>query len=122
MPPKRKAPISDTGLSKWAQQLEPEQLLCRDLGHTWKPSRVFKGKLNSFIQVLRCTQCKALRRREINRYGQVLGASYTYPEGYLAPTGVFATSSDGRSQLRLLSLQRMMNDDSIGSEPEADGA
>lgn len=122
MPPKRKAPSRDEALSAWAEQLAEKQLLCRDLGHNWKPSRVYRSKSSGFIQVLRCTQCKALRRREIDRYGQVLGASYTYPDGYLAPHGVFATTSEGRSQLRLISAHRMLNDGTIEQGPESQEA
>lgn len=112
MPPvaKRRVPAAAKAITSWAEQLVPQQLLCRDLGHNWKPSRVFPAKNSGFVQVLRCTQCRALRRRVIGRDGQILGAAYTYPDGYLAPTGVFATSADGRSQLRLVSLQRMLND------------
>jgi hypothetical protein len=99
-------PASDYG--DWAGELTDSHLLCRDIGHSWRPAHAGIGEGGAWERVLRCQRCRTERQQTVQRDGAVYGNSYSYPVGYLAPKGLGAYDSDARSSLRLASLQRLV--------------
>lgn len=101
-----------TEVQEWAQTLSQEQLLCRDLGHQWTPYRAWHDKANrEYVQVLACSRgCGAQRNRRLDYRGQRVGQHYSYDDNYLAPKGSGALSADGRADLRLVSLMRLIDE------------
>lgn len=100
-----------TEISEWVETLSPEQLLCRDLGHTWTPYRAWRDVSNhEYVQVLRCNRCHAERQRHLDFRGQRVSQSYSYEDGYLAPKGSGAFTASGRAELRLISIERLVAD------------
>ena len=99
-----------TTMSKWAQALPDNDLLCRDIGHTWMPFEAsFDPKTKVYKQALRCPRCTTIRRRALSRNGEILGSSYTYPETYRAPHGLGVTTAPVRAEIRVFSLTRLLN-------------
>lgn len=79
-----------------------DQLVCRDLQHSWTPStarRIRKG----YIRQLVCVRCSAVKEQTLDRQGYILGTSMKYPEGYLRP-GQGRLTRDDRADLRLRNL------------------
>lgn len=102
-----------TDASRWANDLPAEFLLCRDLGHTWEPFRGWHDrKAREYVQVLRCPRCRCERERHLDYSGRRISQSYTYPDAYLAPAGEGYLSAESRADLRLVSLLRMIDEDS----------
>lgn len=104
---KSSRPVS---MSKWAQTLADNYLLCRDIGHTWMPHEAsYDPKLRLYTQTLRCPRCTTVRRRALSRSGEIMGSSYTYPETYRAPHGSGVTTAPVRAELRVFSLTRLLD-------------
>lgn len=104
-------------VTTWAEGLPPEFLACRDMGHAWRSWRAWKDtRARCFVQVLRCERCRTERERELSLRGERLSQTYRYPEttegeaSYLAPKGSGAFTSEGRADLRLLSLERLVGE------------
>jgi len=98
-------------VQEWAESLDANALLCRDLGHTWQPFRAWRdAEAREYVQVLRCPRCEAERRRGIDYNGRRTSQAYDYADGYLAPAGSGALSADGRADLRLVSLLRLIEE------------
>lgn len=57
-------------------------LLCRDLGHRWKPSMVARTN-GHYTRKMICTRCHTKRKDTIYPSGEVRGRSYEYADGYL---------------------------------------
>jgi hypothetical protein len=93
----------------WAQQLDDNKLLCRDLGHSWRPTTAqYDSKQRIFTQAFRCARCETLRQRTLSQHGDILAAAYRYSTGYVAPKGSGSLSASARSSLRLISVGRLL--------------
>jgi len=73
------------GLKRPWQPTE-EQLLCRDIQHSWSPytaSRI-PGQ-RGFIRTLKCVRCGSKKTQTLSRDGFIVRSRMAYPEGYLRP-------------------------------------
>lgn len=93
---------------EWAHDLPDRYLLCRDMGHVWRPytARLVPG---GYERTLRCSRCHTTRDQSISSGGIVLSGHYTYEPGYRAPASVGFLSKDARSTLRLESTLRLIS-------------
>lgn len=98
-------------VAKWSADLPASFLLCRDIGHRWRPQRAKITGEHTYLQGLVCSRCRTERTRELSMSGHVLSSSYTHPDGYLAPKGTGRIDTDGRDALRLESVLRLMPDE-----------
>ena len=98
-------------LETWEEGLPESFLMCRDMGHTWKPhTAAWEAEENAYRRVLKCPRCRTLRTQWISPSGHLDGGShYTYPDGYTAPAGVGRIDGGGRDHLRLLSVLRTVD-------------
>jgi len=102
-------------LNDWMTHLPQEFVTCRDLGHSWVPYRAWRdSKEREYVQVLRCSSCRTERHRRIDYRGNRSGNSYEYPDDYTAPAGTGVLSAGGRADLRLLAIQRFIEDSPEG--------
>jgi hypothetical protein len=100
-----------TTVKQWAANLSERFLLCRELGHNWKPLTArWDGPGGIFVRTLRCTRCRTERHQSLTRRGHVLQSNYTYPEGYTM-TGLGRIVGEDRDQLRLESITRHLTED-----------
>ena len=81
-----------------------EQITCRTYGHNWTPRTVFhRPGAYTITQV--CGRCGNERYHDMDERGYVLSRwRMNYRDGYLLK-GMGRIGADGRSQLRLASLQ-----------------
>lgn len=94
---------------EWAQTLPDRFILCRDMGHIWRPFTARLGPGNTYERTLRCSRCKTERQQTLSSGGVVLSGHYTYEPGYRAPSSVGFLSRDARSTLRLESTLRLLS-------------
>jgi hypothetical protein len=94
-------------LDDWTDELPDRFLLCRDLGHLWRPMRA-GIEARSYWRIMRCTRCHTERHQTLTMRGEIVSGHYVYPDGYLAPAGIGHMSGDHRSHLRLQSLTRLI--------------
>lgn len=101
------APTRDVGT--WARELSDAALLCRDVGHYWRPfTASFDKASRSYDRVLRCGRCKTERHQLLDSSGHPVKGHYVYPEGYLAPVGTGRLIGGERDTLRLESVVRLI--------------
>lgn len=95
-------------VAEFASGLTISYLLCRELGHNWRPwtARAIKG---GFERALRCTRCHTERWETLSSTGAKIKGHYVYPEDYLHE-GLGRIVGDGRDALRLESLSRAITD------------
>lgn len=99
-------------VAAWSEDLPDSFIMCRDMGHTWRPFRArFSSDANGYERVLRCGRCKTERSQTISMSGLILSGAYTYPEGYQAPAGTGRIDGNGRGALRLESTMRLIAKD-----------
>lgn len=111
MPGKRRSVQTDS-IEAWVEALPDSFMLCRDMGHTWRPFRAFWDEtLKGYIRIIRCGRCKTERRQLISSTGEVLRGYYQYNEGYQVPKGVGRFGVEGRAYLRLESTLRIIGKD-----------
>lgn len=101
------------GVDAWAAGLPDDFLLCRDLGHTWRPSAARIGDDSTYQRTMRCGRCKTERHQTLSASGAILSGGYTYEDGYLAPRNTGRITTGGRDQLRLESILRVLAHDEI---------
>jgi len=90
----------------WATSLDEALLLCRDLGHLWKPFRAsFNLTERAYERTLRCSRCKTERSQSLSQVGAVLKNNYDYPDGYLVPK-LGRLAGESRNMVRLESVSR----------------
>jgi hypothetical protein len=107
----------DGDVARWSASLPEEFLLCRDLGHTWRPASArWVPDLNAYERSMRCGRCRAERTQTLSPGGLILSGSYHYETGYTAPAGTGALGQDGRGALRLESIARLIGKDSLNSK------
>lgn len=94
-------------VEEFAAGLKDRFLLCRDIGHNWKPWVArFDEEHNSFERAHRCVNCRSERWQSVGLRGSILGTQYKYPEGYQSELGRIV--GEGRDALRVESLTRTM--------------
>jgi len=99
-------------VAAWSEDLPDSFIMCRDMGHTWRPFRArFNPEENGYDRVLRCGRCKTERTQTISMSGLILSGGYSYPEGYQAPKGTGRIDGNGRGALRLESTLRLIGKD-----------
>ena len=76
-----------------------EQLLCRDLRHSWSPYTVGKEEWG-YVRVLVCDRCGGKKTQTLDKSGYILTTRMHYAPGYLRPTGG-RMSADEQAELRL---------------------
>jgi hypothetical protein len=92
--------------------LSDAYIMCRDMGHTWRPFRArFDPEVNGYQRVLRCGRCKTEREQTISASGLILSGHYNYPDGYSLPAGTGRLTGEGRGALRLESTLRLISKD-----------
>lgn len=110
-------------LDDWTDELPASFMLCRDFGHNWAAWRALPlPDKTGYRRVLRCSRCHSERHQDITMSGRIMGGSYTYPEGYLAPTGSGALTGAHREHLRVTSTLRMIQKGKLKVVREADSA
>lgn len=82
---------------KW--QPTNDQLLCRDLQHSWAPYTA-KREGKGFLRTLICTRCKTEKHQRLDRYGYIVSTRMYYPAGYLRRDEGRLTRKD-RAKLRI---------------------
>ena len=96
----------------WSRNLPEDYLLCRDLGHLWRPSRAhFVPADNVIERTMRCGRCKTERTQELSPTGHILSGRYDYAEDYLAPKGQGRLGTAARDSIRLESTLRVIGKD-----------
>jgi hypothetical protein len=99
-------------VADWASRLIDSYIMCRDMGHTWRPFKAnYQQEMNAYNRVLRCGRCKSERDQIIGLNGLILSGHYVYPEGYLTPEGSGRVNGNGRGALRLESTLRLIGKD-----------
>lgn len=96
-------------VEQFAASLKQSWLLCRELGHTWKPrtARYIKNQ-RVYERTLVCSRCTTERLQLLDGSGHVVSSQYRHPDGYLHK-GLGRISGEGRDVLRLESLQRFIS-------------
>ena len=79
-----------------------EQLLCRDLQHSWSPYTAHREE-GGYLRTLRCDRCAALKDQHLDQDGYIVRTSMVYPVGYLRP-GEGRMTRDERAELRVRNL------------------
>lgn len=79
-----------------------DQLLCRDLQHSWKPRTASRVK-SGFLRTLECIRCTTVKEQTLDEFGYITGTKMIYPPGYVRTEGGRLTKSD-RAELRLGNL------------------
>lgn len=98
-------PTASPELTDFIEALPDRFLLCRELGHTWKPwTASFDG--TAYDRTLRCPRCKTERHQVLSRYGSVVSNRYSYPDQYLVK-GLGHLDGSDRDALRLASVTRL---------------
>lgn len=90
--------------------ISEEFLWCRDVMHSWDPynARVSRNKItrrNEVHQILICTRCSTLKTRIMTTNGDMLRASYQYPNGYLLKDHGPMTPAD-RAMIRKINMDK----------------
>lgn len=93
---------------EWAHGLSQSYLLCRELGHNWRPHTArWVTEDQCFERSLRCTRCKTERRQVLSSRGAVASSHYVYPDGYQTHQ-MGRIAGDSRDALRLESINRTL--------------
>lgn len=83
-------------------QPSPDQLLCRDLQHSWSPYTA-RRENGGFLRRLRCDRCGAMKEQHLDESGFIIRTGMAYPFGYLRPGEGRMTKAD-RAELRVGNL------------------
>jgi hypothetical protein len=101
-----------SAVSRWSQTLPDEYLLCRDIGHLWRPLTArFNPEENTYLRTMRCGRCRTERHQTLSLAGMVLAGHYDYADDYLAPQGQGRLTGQARGSLRLESVIRTISHD-----------
>ena len=110
MPESIQARVND--VHRWSQTLPDEYLMCRDMGHLWRP---LGAKINpserTYERTLRCGRCRTERAQTLSASGLILAGHYSYADGYAAPAGTGRLDGAARGELRLESVLRVLTQD-----------
>lgn len=98
----------DDEVRDFASGLTDSFLLCREIGHNWRPFFArWDPDENAYQRTLRCVRCKTQRHQWMSSSGSMLGNHYEYAEGY-QHKGLGRIVGEGRDHLRLESIQRLV--------------
>jgi hypothetical protein len=115
----RVAEAEPSEVEQWAHHLKQSWLLCRELGHTWKPHTArYVPEQRAYERTLRCARCTTERRQVLDGSGHVVSSQYAHPDGYLHK-GLGRVTGEGRDALRLESLTRFIDQSSSKSRASA---
>lgn len=99
-------------IAAWSAELPDAYLLCRDMGHLWRPYRAtYVSEDQCYRRVLRCGRCRTERLQDIGLDGVILSGTYAYADGYVAPPGTGRLDTQARGSLRLESTLRLIGKD-----------
>lgn len=99
-------------IAAWRASLPEDYLLCRDLGHLWRPlSARWSPDDNGYHRVMRCGRCRTERAQVLSAAGHVLSGNYAYADGYSAPAGQGRMGTEARDSIRLESVLRLLGRD-----------
>lgn len=59
-----------------------DQLVCRDIQHSWSPYTARRVK-SGYVRTLICVRCKAEKYQTLDQDGYITGSRMSYPVGYL---------------------------------------
>lgn len=105
-------------ISAFAHELDDNYLMCRNLGHSWRPLRAkYQQKERAYFVAYLCQRCTAERHQWLDTRGLIVSGSYSYPEGYEHKRQGRITA-DGRGALRLEQLNRVLSQTEV-SEGES---
>jgi hypothetical protein len=76
-----------------------EQLLCRDLQHSWSPYTA-KRDVDGILRTLHCDRCGSLKHQHLDKEGYIVSTQMSYPPGYLRP-GEGRLTREERANLRV---------------------
>jgi hypothetical protein len=79
-----------------------DQLLCRDLQHSWAPHTAHRED-DGFVRTLVCVRCGGLKHQTLDSSGYIMRTSMVYPVGYVRP-GEGRMTRDERASLRVRNL------------------
>jgi hypothetical protein len=112
-PARRRKLRAVNSLDSFIGHLSAEQLLCRDIGHNWRPfTAAWLPEQRCYESTLKCTRCKTQRRREIGRNGERLSNRYEYEDGYTAK-GVGRLNESDRDRIRLASILSLVPTEAV---------
>ena len=81
-----------------------DQLLCRDLQHSWSPYTARRlAKRAGFLRTLKCVRCGSLKDQTLSNDGFIMRSRMAYPDGYLRPNEGRLTRMD-RAALRVRNM------------------
>ena len=102
----------------WSRGLSEDFILCRDLGHLWRPlSARWSEDDRAYARTMRCGRCSTERHQLLSPAGHVLSGTYDYTEGYSAPKGQGRLGTEGRDSIRLESVLRLLGKDTGPDKP-----
>ena len=108
-PTRKAAPheANPTEVETFAHGLSEAFLLCRELGHNWKPwtAAIADG---GYERVLRCPRCRTERHQLLDSRGHPVSGHYVYADGY-QHKGLGRIVGEGREMLRLESVLRTVS-------------
>ena len=117
--PRLRAVTSSSELAGAIADMTPNQLQCRDFGHSWRPYTVeFVPQRKHYLEALRCSRCRTMRVRVLGQRGELLGNRYIYADGYLVQ-GLGRMESDDRDAMRLASLEHLLTQ--LGDASKSEG-
>ncbi len=97
-------------VASWAHDLSDAFLLCREIGHNWRPwAAQWVPHEQCYERVLRCTRCRTERQQVLSNRGAIVTSGYAYPDGYQIQ-GMGRITGEGRDSLRLESLVRIVGE------------
>lgn len=99
-------------VAAWAAHLAERFLMCRDMGHAWRPyTAAWVPKDRQYARTLRCQRCKTDRVQRLSASGYVESTHYIYPDDYALPAGSGSYDTAARAAVHLASVQHMLTDD-----------
>lgn len=124
MPPRRRRTqprtvdraAPDFSLESVIESMRDEHVQCRDFSHSWRPFTASQAPDGHYEQVLRCSRCRTLRKRLLDRRGAVVSSAYEYADGYVVK-GLGRINGSERDHLRLVSIRKVLEgrrDDASG--------
>lgn len=93
--------------------LSPEAVSCRGIGHRWLPSSakwldVAALKFHGYNVTLICDRCGAGKHFMLSERGEYFPATYSYPSNYLLAKGQPYLTKEDRGQFKLDALQEWL--------------
>lgn len=96
--------------------LSDQHLLCRDIGHSWRPYDVIMQRRprRCIKRILRCRDCGAKRTQVLDHDYLIESSSYQYPDGYIVK-GHGPMTKAVRAQVRSMTTRSWRRQPKAGS-------